>query len=59
MERCDFYGKALAFVSLLDALIRIPSVSALTNRPLIEFVEEVFGEAAGIFENCRITMQAG
>ena len=24
---------------LLDALIRIPSVSALTNRPLIEFVE--------------------
>ncbi len=25
--------------ALLDALIRIPSVSALTNRPLIEFVE--------------------
>jgi acetylornithine deacetylase len=25
--------------SLLDALIRIPSVSTLTNRPLIEFVE--------------------
>ena len=25
--------------SVLDALIRIPSVSALTNRPLIEFVE--------------------
>jgi len=25
---------------LLDALIRIPSVSALTNRPLIEFVED-------------------
>lgn len=25
--------------TLLDALIRIPSVSALTNRPLIEFVE--------------------
>ncbi|HEY5253885.1 MAG TPA: acetylornithine deacetylase [Acidobacteriaceae bacterium] len=26
--------------ALLDALIRIPSVSALTNRPLIEFAEE-------------------
>ncbi len=27
--------------ALLDALIRIPSVSALTNRPLIDFVENV------------------
>ena len=30
--------------SLLDALIRIPSVSALTNRPLIELVEKALGE---------------
>lgn len=27
-------------ISLLDALIRIPSPSAMTNRPLIEFVED-------------------
>ena len=27
--------------SLLDALVRIPSVSAMSNRPLIEFVETV------------------
>lgn len=31
----------LSPVSLLEALIRIPSVSSLTNRPLIEFVEDV------------------
>ena len=30
--------------SLLDALIRIPSVSALTNRPLIELVEKALAE---------------
>ncbi len=33
--------ETLSPVSLLEALIRIPSVSSLTNRPLIEFVEDV------------------
>ncbi|HTU50702.1 MAG TPA: acetylornithine deacetylase [Acidobacteriaceae bacterium] len=31
---------------LLDALIRIPSVSSMTNRPLIEFVEDALRERA-------------
>jgi acetylornithine deacetylase len=34
----------LSPVRLLEALIRIPSVSALTNRPLIEFVENALRE---------------
>ena len=33
--------ETLSPVSLLEVLIRIPSVSSLTNRPLIEFVEDV------------------
>lgn len=35
--------------SLLDALIRIPSVSSLTNRPLIQFVEQALRECGWNF----------